>query len=72
MGEINPFEVAERFREAFPYLMEVPISEQEYKTIERFDQFIKSKMIELDLMRTELKGLLTKCVPEHRAEGKIY
>ena len=52
--------------------MEVPLEDKDYKVIERFDAFIKCKLVELDIMKTELKALHTKCVPEHRAEGNIY
>lgn len=52
--------------------MEVPIQDQDYKVIERFDSFIKAKLVELDIMRTELKGLHAKLQAEHRSEGKLY
>jgi hypothetical protein len=40
-GETNPFEIADRYREIFGYLMEVPIEESEYKVIREFYQFLK-------------------------------
>jgi hypothetical protein len=68
----DPFEVADRFREVFGYLMEVPIQDQDYKIIDRFDQFIKAKIVELDALKNELKAIHAKCVAEYRAEGKLY
>ena len=29
-------------------------------------------MIDLDTLKSELKGILSKCVAEYRAEGEIY
>lgn len=71
-NDVNPFEVADRFREIFGYLMEVPIQDSDYKIIDKFDQFIKAKLVELDLLRAELKAIHAKCVSEFRVEGKIY
>ena len=67
----NPFEIAERLRESFPYLMEVPVQEQDYKQIEKFEAFIARKLTELDGLKSELKTILSKCVTEYRAEGKL-
>lgn len=72
VAESSPFEVADRLSEVFGYLMEVPIQDSDYKVIERFDTYIKAKLVELDIMRTEIKAMLAKLQPEHRSEGKLY
>lgn len=67
----NPFEIAERFRESFPYLMEVPVQDSDYKQIEKFDIFIARKLQELESLKSELRAIHAKCVTEYRAEGKL-
>jgi hypothetical protein len=66
MGESSPFELAERLRECFAYLMEVPLQEQDYKVIERFDQFIRGKLLELENMKLELKAMLQRLTTDYR------
>lgn len=68
----NPFEVADRFREIFTYLMEVPIQDADYEVIGKFDKFIKADLVDLDMLRSELKQLHLKVQPELKMEGKIY
>ncbi|CDW80977.1 UNKNOWN [Stylonychia lemnae] len=69
--EGDPIEVAERFRETFGYLMELQIKDQDIKIIDLFDQYIKSKNLELQQMKKELKTIKSKCVAEYKVEGKI-
>jgi hypothetical protein len=71
MGESSPFELAERLRECFAYLMEVPLQEQDYKVIERFDQFIRGKLLELDNMKLELKAMLQRLTTDYRGSQGI-
>jgi hypothetical protein len=52
--------------------MEVPIQDSDHKVIDKFDHFIKSKLLELESMKNELKTLLSKLVTEYRVEGGVY
>lgn len=69
--EVDPLEIADRFRETFGYLMELQLKEDDIKLIDAFDQFIKVKLIELQALKNELKAILSKCVTEFKVEGKI-
>lgn len=39
--------------------------------IEKFDFFINKKQGELENLKSELRTILSKCVTEYRAEGKL-
>eukprot|EP00347_Sterkiella_histriomuscorum_P014850 403359287 len=69
--EGDPLDIADRFRETFGYLMEVQIKDSDIKIIDKFDQFIKNKYVELLQMKKDLKQLLDKCVSEYKMEGKM-
>lgn len=71
LQEADPVEIADRLREIFGYLLELPIKDQDIKLIDQFDLFIKTKTLELSQLKKELKTIAEKCVVEYNlAEEK--
>ena len=64
--------MADRFRESFGYLLEVPIGEREWDRIEDFEEYVRGRQGELQALKRELKTILGRYVQEIKVEGKIY
>ena len=56
----NIVEIAEKFRETFPYLMEIKIQPEDLVKIEKFDIFIKNNYYPIKNMKKNVKAKIKK------------